>query len=653
MTLNSIRVGLLASALLLIGCNEPGYPEHLQVQRIDQSDLQALLIAPKESAGALPTVIVLGGSDGGLGGAQATAQALAEEGIAALAVGYFGLPNLPETLNSIPLEYFDAALNYIDTSTQLSRNQCQQVPVMGSSRGAELALLLGANSSDYGPVMAIAPSSHVWGAVGDTQASAWTRNGQPLTFVPRHSNPDYSAQRFIGRGYFQQDLQHADAVAARIDVNSIQAEVLLFAGADDQLWPADEMAQTIQAQLATVGPAARVTSIIYPAAGHAIAPGLPKNLTEVTLGNSQTIVLGGRPDANAAAQEDILRRAVNAIKNPICYDSTASFDDHKLDELEQFLQTSGTSSMVLMRAGEVVFEYGDIHEKHTIHSIRKAMLNSLYGIYVERGIIDLDATLAELGIDDSIPLTATEKTATVRQLLKSRSGIYLPSAATAQSMLAGMPPRGEFEPGEQYIYNNWDFNVAGAIFEKLTGESIYTAFYREIAKPLGMQDFKGSYTTIDEDTDISQLEVDGFYQYEPELSKFPAYHFRMSAYDMALYGQLYENFGVWNGQRILSREWIEQSTTSYSLTNRYMDFGYGMLWNVINPNEQRPEPAFFHTGIGIHMLGVYPSSDLVFVHRVHTETDYHFDQQNLYSIIGQVFGALETRHSNEPADTDK
>ena len=39
-----------------------------------------------------------------------------------------------------------------------------------------------------------------------------------------------------------------------------------------------------------------------------------------------------------------------------------------------------------------------------------------------------------------------------------------------------------------------------------------------------------------------------------------------------------------------------------------MDFGYGLLWNVINPNEKRPNRAFYHTGVGIHMLGVHPSS---------------------------------------------
>ncbi|WP_214000755.1 serine hydrolase [Arsukibacterium sp.] len=336
-----------------------------------------------------------------------------------------------------------------------------------------------------------------------------------------------------------------------------------------------------------------------------------------------------------------------ATESPVLRDSTKSFNKNKLSELKQFLEQTGTSSMVLMRAGEVVFEYGDIHEKHTIHSIRKAMLNSLYGIYVERGVIDLNATLAELKIDDITPLNTTEKTATLRQLLQSRSGVYLPSAATSEGMLAAMPPRGAHKPGEQYVYNNWDFNVAGAIFEKLTGESIYTAFLREIAKPLGMQNYNGTYTTIDDDTVISDLKVDGFYQYEADKSAFPAYHFRMSAYDMALYGQLYENFGVWRGQRILSRDWIVQSTTSYSVTNSYMDFGYGMLWYVINANDKRPEQAFYHTGVGIHMLGVYPGSDLVFVHRVKTESDYEFDQQNLYKIIGRVFDALETNEENK------
>lgn len=640
----NIRLKIIFSAvfvLLLSGCNEPGFPEHLDVRRINQPDLQALLISPKTHNGPTPTVIVLGGSEGGISGAQRTAQALAENGVAALAIGYFGMSGLPTTLENIPLEYFNAAVQYIDESTNLNRNQCKQIPVIGHSRGAELALLLGRHFDHYGPIIATSPSSHIWGAVGNNEQPAWTLNGQPLPFVPRHSKPDYTVAEFVGRDYFSRDLQHDDARKAEIDVSNINSQVLLFAGDNDLLWPADVMTQHLQRQAERFEHSSRISSHIYPNAGHVIAPGAPSGMTKANINNEQIIMLGGDATANKAAQDDILKRTIEAIRNPICFDSQASFNRDKLAELSEFLTQTNSSSVVLMRAGDVVFEFGDIHQKHTIHSIRKPMLNALYGIYVDRGVINLDATLKELKIDDITPLKSIEKQATVRQLLQSRSGIYLLSAATSEGMLAGMPERGSFSPGERYVYNNWDFNVAGAIFEKITGETIYDAFYREIAQPLGMKDFKGKFTTIDDNTDISKLTVDGFYQYEHDKSQYPAYHFRMSAYDMALFGQLYENYGVWNGEHLLSREWIEQSTTSYSVTNTYMDFGYGLLWFVINPNEQRPNRSFYHTGLGVHMLGVYPDSDLVFVHRVQTENEYEFDQQNLYKIIGIMFGALE------------
>ncbi|MDO6427478.1 serine hydrolase [Thalassotalea sp. 1_MG-2023] len=319
----------------------------------------------------------------------------------------------------------------------------------------------------------------------------------------------------------------------------------------------------------------------------------------------------------------------------------ATFNPQKLQKLNEFLKTSNTSSLVLMSEGKVLFSFGDIHKKHTIHSIRKPMLNALYGIYVDRGKIKIDTPLASLSIDDITPLTKIEKSATIKQILQSRSGIYLPSAATSPAMLDNMPKRGEFLPGEKFFYNNWDFNVAGAIFEKLTGENIYSAFYKEIAKPLNMLDYKGEYITIDNNTDIAKLTADGFYQYERDKSKFPAYHFRMSAYDLALFGQLYEKNGLWHNNQLISKDWITKSTTSYSITNPYLDFGYGMLWYVINANKTRPNKAFYHTGVGVHMLAVYPGSDFVLVHQVDTESTVQFEQKNLYKIISLVFDALE------------
>lgn len=323
----------------------------------------------------------------------------------------------------------------------------------------------------------------------------------------------------------------------------------------------------------------------------------------------------------------------------------AGFHPDSLETLRSYLETSGSSSLVLGYDGKIFFEWGDIYQKHTIHSIRKAMLNSLYGIYVAKGVIDTSLTLKELNIDDIEPrLTEIEKSARIADLLKSRSGIYHQAAAESEGMAAHRPERGSDKPGEAYYYNNWDFNVLGAIFEQLTDQSIYRAFYRDIAVPIGMRQYTGTFGTIDlAEEPVSIPDTDGFYQYELEKSKYPAYHFRMSAHDMALYGTLYLNKGAWNGQQLIPAEWIEASTQSYSITNEYMDFGYGMLWNVINKNEKRSSSSFFHTGTGIHMLSVYPASKLVLVHRVDTEQEYTFPQENLYRIIALVFAAQENQ----------
>ncbi len=124
--------------------------------------------------------------------------------------------------------------------------------------------------------------------------------------------------------------------------------------------------------------------------------------------------------------------------------------------------------------GRVLMDYGDLQVISYLASVRKSVLSMLYGIYVERGAIDLDRTLEQLGIDDLGGLTAEEKQATVRHLLSARSGIYH-AASNGGDDAASAPPRGSQRPGEYYLYNNWDFNALGTIFELSTGKDIYDA----------------------------------------------------------------------------------------------------------------------------------------------------------------------------------
>lgn len=321
------------------------------------------------------------------------------------------------------------------------------------------------------------------------------------------------------------------------------------------------------------------------------------------------------------------------------------FSSARLDSLGAFLEEAGSSGLMILVDGQLVYAWGNTERKHTVHSIRKALISSLYGIYVGKDIIDTTQTLAELGIDDKFGLSEQEKQATVADILKSRSGVYHPSAATNEGMLRGMPERGSKKPNETFFYNNWDFNIAGYILEQKTGKSLFTLFFEDIAKPLGM-DYAGTYAELDGDkaevTDIPQ--TDGFYQYEKSKSNYPAYHFRLSARDMALYGQLYLQKGKWEGKQLIPESWIEASTTAYSVTNPDYGIGYGMLWSVLMQNENRPTKSFYHTGTGVHMLAVYPAANMVLIHRVDTEKPYRFHEGNFYQMIGMVWGAREAQN---------
>ncbi len=124
---------------------------------------------------------------------------------------------------------------------------------------------------------------------------------------------------------------------------------------------------------------------------------------------------------------------------------SSGFSAVKLDSLSKFLTSAGSSSLILLVDGKIIFEWGKTDYKHTIHSIRKPLINALYGIYVEKGIIDTTATLQDLNIDDIIPsLSENEKSARIIDLLKSRSGVYHDAAANSSGMVSNRPERDEF-----------------------------------------------------------------------------------------------------------------------------------------------------------------------------------------------------------------
>ena len=57
------------------------------------------------------------------------------------------------------------------------------------------------------------------------------------------------------------------------------------------------------------------------------------------------------------------------------------------------------------------------------------------------------------------------------------------------------------------------------------------------------------------------------------------------------------------------------------------------------PGENTKRNSFYHTGLGIHMLGIYPDSKLVMVHRVNTEEEFDYNEGDFYKMLRLVFNS--------------
>ncbi len=310
----------------------------------------------------------------------------------------------------------------------------------------------------------------------------------------------------------------------------------------------------------------------------------------------------------------------------------SGFSKEKLSIAKAYYDSLSSSAFLIIQNGKVVADWGDINRRFIIHSTRKGILNSLFGIYSENGTIDLNKTIGEIGITDKDSLSELEKSAKIIHLLKVRSGIYHKAAAEPSWVDDYRPERYSIKPDSLWFYNNWDFNVLGTIFEQLTQTSIYDAFYNDIAVPLQMQDYRI---------------MDGEYYYELEYSNHPAYHLKMSARDLARYGQLFLQEGKWNEEQIFSKKWVKNSTYPISKHGGGGKIGrwYGLLWNV--SEYYQDYEMYYAAGVGGQFLAIFPTEDLILVNLSNTyQKDKLYDRE-----IVKLFDLVLAAKIDKPLDS--
>ena len=292
--------------------------------------------------------------------------------------------------------------------------------------------------------------------------------------------------------------------------------------------------------------------------------------------------------------------------------------------VDAYVHTLDTTGLMVVKNGRVVYEYGDVKRLSYLASVRKSVLSMLYGPYVASGKIRLDATLKDLGMSDVGGLLPIEERAKIIDLITARSGVYHPNTqgfgllyelrfsacpGVSHPVAAGddlsTPKRGSKEPGAFWLYNNWDFNTAGAIFERMTGKNIYDALRDDLAIPIGMQDF-----------DRERQQKSG----NLARSQYPAYHMVLSTRDMARLGLLMLRQGQWRDRQIIPAEWVRRSTsvrTPFVEIDRDGPFGYGYMWWVWDgPFATGPyRGAYTASGSYGQHITILPALDMVVAHK--------------------------------------
>lgn len=283
------------------------------------------------------------------------------------------------------------------------------------------------------------------------------------------------------------------------------------------------------------------------------------------------------------------------------------WNENDLNKAIEYAQEIGTFSLIIQTNGEIVSSYGNIDSLSRIHSIRKAILMALISQHLDK--INLQSTLSEINIDDyPIPLTELQKSTKIIHLLKSTSGINHPAvsqvgnAQILRDSLLGILPN---KPGTKWAYNNWDYNALTTVFEKLTGLTISQAFEEGIANPLDIKHF------------------DTFYRKDSTLSIHSKAGFRLSTRDMAKFGQLFLNNGIWNKKEIIPKDWIENITKDYTLNSipKKERYAQGYLWWVPANDYANgiPKGSYLTTGSAGQRILVIPEWNTVIAHKTMTE----------------------------------
>ncbi len=300
-----------------------------------------------------------------------------------------------------------------------------------------------------------------------------------------------------------------------------------------------------------------------------------------------------------------------------------------------------TLSLMVVHKGQIIHErYApgvDVTTKTRTWSTAKSIAVTLIGMLVDDGRMALDRPLEFDWLPrEASPETDPRKAIALRHVLNMSSGLYtvdnrrmeyatgsgLAYWAGASSARGARNRALIRQPGTSWDYENYDTILAVYAMKLALGDDrTYLEFPRR-----ALLDKIGMRNTL--------LSVDRFGDFILSSQVYT------NARDLARFGMLYLQNGMWNGERLLSKEWIDFVRTPAPSTAKTGNFYGGQWWLLPDDRTDVPHDAYSTAGNRGQYVIVVPSHNLVIVRR---GLDYGRQGFNRWDLTREVLKAMPVK----------
>jgi WD40 repeat protein len=267
-------------------------------------------------------------------------------------------------------------------------------------------------------------------------------------------------------------------------------------------------------------------------------------------------------------------------------------------------------SLIVIRHGKLVYEqyYSDSeslvytrNSKHTHFSATKSFTSALIGIAIDKGFINsTEQSVLDFFPDKNITnIDSRKESITLHHLLTMTTGMewndmtdIWEMAVSNDSVEYVLSKPMVADPGSEYNYNTGASQLLSAIIQKTTGNSTRNFAMKYLFRPLGIE------------------ELDVIWGAGSDGENYGGIGLFMTPRNMAKFGQLYLNNGTWNGNQIISANWIKISSQDHIEglprvgMNNPTGYGY-QFWVTRN--------GYLALGYGGQTIQIFPEHDLVIV----------------------------------------